>query len=91
MSEKEKLDQTAQVALMERLQTLWLEHMERLLKNGTATSTDLATLYRAMKDNGWTLDPTKLPKELADKLTSVVDPNDFADEETKVFPISKAM
>lgn len=86
----ESVDQGKQVALLERLQTLWLKRMETLIESGACTSTDMATLYRALRDNGWSLDPSKLPKGLADKLTSVVNAQDFEDEESNVLPFPKA-
>lgn len=70
-----------QIALKERLQTLWLQHMEKLLTEGTITSTDLATLARVLLQNGWTLDPTKLPSDLRSKLTSQIDPNELDDND----------
>jgi hypothetical protein len=61
-----------QQAIVERLQLKWLERMEALLDEGALTSTDAATLYRFMADNGWSLDPAKLPQSLRDKLTDSV-------------------
>ncbi len=69
-----------QITIAQRLQTKWLEHMDRLLDAGTITSTDMATLARVLLTNGWTLDPKKLPKSLRDMLTQHVTPDDFADE-----------
>ena len=66
--------------IAQRLQTKWLEHMDRLLDAGTITSTDMATLARVLLTNGWTLDPKKLPKSLRDLLTQHVMPDEFADE-----------
>ena len=91
LTDTQAIEQDKQITLLARLQTLWLKHMEALLESGACTSTDLATLYRVLRDNGWQLDPTKLPKGLAEKLTKHVDPKSFEDEDTKVFPISKAM
>lgn len=86
MAEGDKvLDQAAQTSLAERLQTKWLEHMERLLDSGLITSTDMATLARVLLNNGWTLDPAKLPQRLKDALTSQVSPEDLED----VLPINK--
>lgn len=65
-------DTEKQQEIVERLQILWLERMEQLLIDGEMTSTDAATLYRFLSDNGWTLDPSKLPSKLKDKLTDSV-------------------
>jgi len=59
----------SQIELTKRLQVLWLQHMEKLLDSGTITSTDMATLYRFLSGNGWTLDPKQLPKSLRDLMT----------------------
>ena len=63
-------DTQEQIKIVERLQLLWLQRMEKLLTDGLLTSTDAATLYRFMADNGWVLDPAKLPSNLKDKLES---------------------
>lgn len=62
----------AQQEIVERLQLKWLQRMETLLDEGDLSSTDAATLYRFMSDNGWSLDPAKLPQNLKDKLTDKV-------------------
>lgn len=73
--------QQKQVAIAERLQLMWLERMETLLTTGEITSTDLATLSRFLMANGWTLDPTRLPEKLRNKLTSGMQPEDFDDSD----------
>lgn len=70
---------TQQVEIAERLQLKWLTRMETLLDSGSITSTDMATLVRFLTHNGWTLDPTRLPQGLRDKLTSGMKPEDFED------------
>jgi hypothetical protein len=60
------------VAIAQRLQLKWLKRMEQLLDAESITSTDMATLARLLSQNGWTLDPTQLPQNLRDKLTSHV-------------------
>jgi hypothetical protein len=77
MASKEEKEK--QIAISERLQTKWLEHFETLFENSTITSTDLATLSRFLMANGWTLDVTRLPQGLKDKLTSGIKPDDFGD------------
>lgn len=64
MSDLEKQQEIA-----ERLQMKWLQRMEALLDSGELSSTDAATLYRFFADNGWSLDPAKLPQKLKEKLT----------------------
>jgi len=66
--EKQKQIETAS-----RLQTKWLEHMERLLDSDTITSTDLSTLAKFFMQNGWSVDPQKLPQGLRDKLLKDVE------------------
>jgi hypothetical protein len=58
-----------QFEIAERLQTKWLIRMEALLDSGDITSTDMATLFRFLSDNGWQVDPDKLPETLRQKLT----------------------
>lgn len=74
-----------QVAIAERLQLKWLVRMEKLLDEGTITSTDMATLVRFLIANGWTLDPSRLPQGLRDKLTANVSPEDFDDSDVIPF------
>ena len=73
----DRLDKQREI--VERLQLLWLERMETLLTDGELSSTDAATLYRFMADNGWSLDPAKLPGKLREKLAGKVK----FDEETE--------
>lgn len=63
----------SQLDIAQRLQQKWLERMEVLLDEGAITSTDMATLARVLMANGWTLDPTKIPSGLRDKLGDPVD------------------
>lgn len=77
-----------QLEIAERLQLKWLKRMEALLDDATITSTDLATLNRFLMANGWTLDPSKLPKNLRDKMTSHVSPEDL-DEEDEAAVVGK--
>jgi hypothetical protein len=55
--------------------------------DGSATSTDFATLARVLAANGWTLDPKQLPQELRDKLTSKVSPEEL--EYDGILPIQR--
>jgi hypothetical protein len=73
----EKLTNQEQIDIAERLQGKWLLHMERLLDSGTITSTDLATLGRLLMANGWSLDPSKLPEGLRNKLIDEIGADAF--------------
>jgi hypothetical protein len=65
-----------QIDIANRMQLKWLQHMESMLDTHTITATDMAILYRFFKDNGWTVDETRLPKGLRDKLTRNVEVDD---------------
>ena len=65
------LDTIDQHAVAARLQAKWLQRMEFLIDHGLATSTDLATLARVLLQNGWSLDPKKLPKGLQSLVSKV--------------------
>lgn len=65
-----------QTAMADELQKKWLVHMYSMFETGSITSTDMATLARVLLANGWTLDPTKLPSKLRDKLTENLNLND---------------
>lgn len=58
--------------LMEELTDLWLEDMKALLQAGEMSPTDRATLARFLMANGITLDPSRLPQGLQDKITQRV-------------------
>lgn len=81
--------QVKQQAIAERLQLKWLERMEVMLDEGTISATDMATLRKFLADNGWTVDPSRLPQGLRDKLTQNIDPEDFDDDE-QVLPMRAA-
>lgn len=71
-----------QIALAEKLQLKWLQRMDALFDSGEITSTDMATLARLLKDNGWSLDPSMVPQRLRDKLTKNVAFDDDIDGES---------
>ena len=62
-----------QADLAERLQEKLLERFETLLDEGEMSPTDAATLARLLSQNGWTFDESRMPKELKDRLTQVID------------------
>ncbi len=72
-----------QVTIAERLQLKLLQRLETLLDDGKITSTDLATLARLLMSNGWTLDPTKVPQGIKDKLTKHINLDDYREEQEK--------
>lgn len=74
------VNKTNQLDIADRLQDKLLLHMEKLLDDGTITSTDIATITRMLLANGWSLDRNRLPQGLRDKLTAHVDPEDLSDE-----------
>jgi len=59
-----------QLDIKTRLETKWLERMEKMIDSGEITSTDMATLARVLMQNGWVIDANKLPQQLRDKLTT---------------------
>lgn len=78
-----------QVDKAEKLQELLLDNLIKLFEDGTATSTDRATLAKLLRDNGWSVDPLMIPQDLKDQLTSKLKPGDDIDD--SVVPISRAM
>lgn len=89
MTDETILAPQEQVEVALRIQSKLLRHMESLLDSGEISSTDIATLTRLLTQNGWTLDGTRLPSRLKDKLTAHFDP-DVPDADDKVVPIRKA-
>lgn len=61
-----------QIAITERLQMKLLKRFEDMLDANEITSTDIATLCRLLSQNGWVLDPSRVPKGLLSKLTARV-------------------
>jgi hypothetical protein len=70
-----------QADLAAGLQLKWLKRMDKMLKDDTITSTDMATLARVLLANGWNLDPARLPSGLRAKLTSHIDPADLDEQD----------
>jgi hypothetical protein len=50
-----------QVEIGQRLQLKLLEYFEGKLNDKTISPTDVSTLTRFLKDNGWSIDPSQLP------------------------------
>lgn len=78
-----------QISLAERLQVALLEDFEKLLNEGRISPTDRATLARLLMQNGWSIDPTRLPQGLADKLTGKYDPKEIVEEDPDVLPMRR--
>lgn len=74
-------DNKAQIEIAERLQVKMLKRWETLLDNDLLSPTDAATLARLLAQNGWSLDPQKLPEGLRSKLTEHIDPREFSEDD----------
>ncbi len=74
------LTKEEQVSLTDRLQTLTLKTFENRLESQTISDTGLATLVRFLMANGWSVDPSRLPKGLESLLTSKVDPKELDED-----------
>lgn len=70
-----------QIDISERLQLLLLQRWETLLTKGEMQPTDAATLARFLRENGWNVDPSKLPENLRNVLTERIDPKTLADDD----------
>jgi hypothetical protein len=57
-------DTKAQIEVAERLQMKLLARYEALLDEGGLSAADASNLQRLLLQNGWVLDPAKLPKNL---------------------------
>lgn len=73
------MSKDAQVEIAERLQVKLLKRFESLIDSNELTSTDAATLARLLMANGWSIDPTKIPQGIKDKITKHIDLNDYAE------------
>lgn len=78
-----------QKEISERLQLKWLKRMEEMLDDNSISATDMATLRKFLADNGWTVDPSRMPKGLQGILTQNVDPESFEDD-GQVIPLRAA-
>lgn len=79
----ESLDKKkSQIIKAERLQDLLLDDFTKLAESGGLSATDRATLVRFLSDNGWDLDPARIPQSLKDKLTKSVRPDEDLEAET---------
>lgn len=67
--------------LAEEMQTLLLEDFRNMLRDGTASATDRATIARLLVANGWSLDPVLMGQGVTSKITKHVDPTQFDAED----------
>jgi hypothetical protein len=77
-------------SIVERLKLKWLQRMEKLIDNETITAADMNTLCRLLAANGWVLDPTRMPKGLADKVGERIDPTSFDDGDADILPFNRS-
>lgn len=73
-----------QLEIAARLQRKVLEVLEAKLDDGTISGPEMSTLVKLLSQNGWAIDPAKVPEGLRQKLTSVIDPNDLNDDDPDV-------
>lgn len=75
-----------QIEIAERLQLLILQRWETLLTNPLAevSPTEISTMAKTLRDNGWSIDPAMIPQGLRSKL--LTDPTKVADEDPDVLP-----
>lgn len=79
------------VSLAERLQDKLLEAYLDKLESGDLSDTGMAALQKLLIQMGWDFDPTNLPQELRDHLTTHLDPNELDDDDADVLDIRKHM
>lgn len=73
-----------QIEIAARLQRKVLECLERKLDDGSITPPEMATLVKLLSGNGWVLDPAMIPKGLRSKITDMVNPTEFLDDDPDV-------
>lgn len=73
-----------QVEKFTRLQDLLLEDLTRLFEGGEVTAADRRTVYQMLRDNGWSLDPAKLPQSVKNMLTKHVAFDEDLEGDTKM-------
>lgn len=81
-------DQNAQLDKAEALQDLLLDSFMELFKTKSETAADRANLIKLLSSNGWSIDPSRLPQTLQDKLQTLPPP-DLDDDDVVVGTISK--
>lgn len=81
-------DSNEQLDKAEKLQDMLLDSFIELFKDKAETAADRATLLKMLKENGWSLDPSRLPQSLKDKLT-LSDPSVLDEDDDIVGTIAK--
>lgn len=61
-----------QIEKAEKLQDLLLEDLIRVAEAKELSSADRVLIYRMLRENGWSLDPSKLPQKAKDLLAKQV-------------------
>lgn len=78
-----------QIARSERIQDLLLERWEKLLVEGTISPTEAGVVAKVLSQNGWSLDPSKLPTGIREKLLAGTDPTEFKEGDADILPIRR--
>lgn len=82
------MDNKKQIEIAERIQQKLLERWEKILDDESASAAEVAVMTKMLRDSGWTLDPTRIPQGLKDKLTDKVDPTEFDDWEKDILKLA---
>lgn len=74
----------------DRIGNKWLKLIEAKIDDGSINATEQAIVARVLLQSGYTLDPTRLPKDLRSKLTEDIDINDpVTQEELGIIPLHR--
>jgi len=71
----------AQIEKADLLKDLLLDDLVNQARAGNLSSADRVLIYRMLRENGWDLDPSKLPKSAKEMLTRQVKFDDDLDGE----------
>ena len=71
------MDEVNNAVERDELGRLWLALIKKKLKDETINATEQAILARVLIHSGFTIDPTRLPKDLRSKLTENIDPEEL--------------
>lgn len=77
-------DKQEQINAGERIQDALLKRWEKILEDESISAAEVAVIVKMLRDSGWTLDPTRLPQGIKDKLTEKVDPSQFDEDDGDV-------
>lgn len=73
-----------QLEIAERLQLKLLTYFEKQLDAGAIAPAECATLAKILRDNGWNIDPAKVPSRLRDMLTKGIDAAKLEEDDADV-------